>query len=489
VPLAQLVYPHQIYPTLPVVGKTGCVVLVEDPLFFTHYPFHRQKLMLHRASMKKYEAKLLASGVKVRYLDSADVPNAPSLAAQLRRWKITEVRVYDLCDDWLDRRLSSALAECEIRRTTEPDPHFLTSRNQIEQYVAGRKKFFFTDFYMQQRKRLNILLEDGKPTGGKWSFDPENRKKLPPKVVPPAISYPAEDDFAREARQYVTTHFPKALGENLPLRYPTDTLTAEAWLGRFLEQRLEQFGDYEDAMSTQHDVAFHSLLTPMMNIGLISPQQVVNAVLERADRVPLNSLEGFLRQVIGWREFVRLIYLTHGREQRQANYWNLTHPLPGALYTGTTGIVPVDHTIQQVLRTGYCHHIERLMVLGNFLLLCDIHPNAVYRWFMELFVDAYDWVMVPNVYGMSQYSDGGRMTTKPYVSGSSYILRMSDFKKGPWCEVWDGLYWRFVHRNTAFFAGNPRLAMMAKMKDKLGEKLTQHLRIADAFLVQLHSSG
>jgi len=203
-------------------------------------------------------------------------------------------------------------------------------------------------------------------------------------------------------------------------------------------------------------------------------------------RVPLNALEGFVRQVMGWREFVRLVYRTHGRVQRKKNFWGFTHGIPAAFYDGSTGVEPVDHVIRQVLRTGYCHHIERLMILGNFMLLCELSPDAVYRWFMEMFIDSYDWVMVPNVYGMSQFADGGLMSTKPYISGSSYVLKMSDFKKGSWCAVWDALYWRFVDRHADFLAKNPRMAMMVKMRLKLGDRLEHHLRVADSFLAQLH---
>jgi len=224
----------------------------------------------------------------------------------------------------------------------------------------------------------------------------------------------------------------------------------------------------------------------MLNIGLLSPRQVIDAATGQMERVPLNAMEGFVRQVIGWREFVRLVYRTRGRRQRTQNFWRFSRGMPASFYDGSTGIDPVDHVIRQVLRTGYCHHIERLMVLGNFMLLCEIEPDAVYQWFMELFIDAYDWVMVPNVYGMSQYADGGLMTTKPYVSGSRYVLKMSDFKRGPWCAVWDALYWRFIDRHAEYFAGNPRMAMMAKMRIKLGAKLDEHLQVAETFLTQLH---
>ncbi len=282
------------------------------------------------------------------------------------------------------------------------------------------------------------------------------------------------------------TDFGNNFGEDATFPYPTTHAEARAGLEDFLEHRFADFGQYEDAISVRETVLFHSILTPSLNIGLLSPREVVEAVLEYADRVPMNSLEGFLRQVIGWREFMRLVYLTRGRQQRTCNFWNFSQPMPTAFYDGTTGIEPVDHVIRNVLKTGYCHHIERLMVLGSFFLLCEIHPNAVYRWFMEFFIDAYDWVMVPNVYGMSQYADGGGMTTKPYICGSSYILKMSDHKKGSWCPIWDALYWRFIDRHADVFAKNPRMSMMVKMKEKLGLKMQEHHRVAETFLNRLH---
>jgi deoxyribodipyrimidine photolyase-related protein len=256
-------------------------------------------------------------------------------------------------------------------------------------------------------------------------------------------------------------------------------------LQQFIQQRLSGFGDYEDAISREHTVLFHSVLTPMLNIGLLSPQQVLDAVLMEQQRIPINALEGFVRQIIGWREYMRLVYRTMGTAQRTRNYWNHTRPLPKSFYDGTTGIEPIDHTIRRVLCYGYCHHIERLMILGNFMLLCEFHPDAIYQWFMEMFVDAYDWVMVPNVYGMSQHADGGAITTKPYISGSSYVLKMSDYKKGPWCDVWDGLYWRFIDRNRSFFESNPRMKVMTGQLDRMGDKLKKHRDIADTFLSNL----
>jgi deoxyribodipyrimidine photolyase-related protein len=281
--------------------------------------------------------------------------------------------------------------------------------------------------------------------------------------------------------------FPSALGSVDDFCYPVTYEDAKKWLDAFVDERLECFGDYEDAISKDETFLFHSVLTPMLNIGLITPEQIINQVISVSERVSLNSLEGFVRQVIGWREFIRLVYIHAGSRQRTTNAWNLSRPLPASFYSGSTGITPFDQSVKRALKFAYCHHIERLMVLGNFMVLCDIHPDAVYQWFMELFIDSYDWVMVPNVYGMSQHADGGLMTTKPYISGSSYILKMSDYPKGEWCEVWDALYWRFIDRERDFFSANPRMRVMVGQLDRMGAKLDHHRSVADRFLRKLHA--
>lgn len=484
---AALIYPHQLFAEHPALQDVSQVVLVEEPLFFTQYRFHRQKLILHRATMMGFAERRRQRSQKVQYISSKQMERTSDIAGILKRLGIDSVRYVDPCDDWLSTRLSAALKEQSIQEKVLEDPHFLTPTSEIEDYTAGKRKLFFTKFYIAQRNRLGVLLEnDGEPVGGKWSFDPENRKKLPKAIRVPDTPCVAETESIRQARQYVRRNFPDAVGTDAEFNYPTDHETAATWLAEFVHQRLASFGDYEDSISEKHEVLFHSVLTPMLNIGLLSPHQVLDAALAQAGQIPLNSLEGFVRQVIGWREFVRLVYLTLGRQQRSQNFWGFTQEIPRAFYEASTGIEPVDHVIRKVLRTGYCHHIERLMILGNFLLLCEVHPDAVYRWFMELFIDAYDWVMVPNVYGMSQYADGGLMTTKPYLSGSSYVRKMSDFKRGPWCDVWDALYWRFVDRHVNFFAGNPRLAVMASMRKRIGHRMEEHHRVAGEFLTRFY---
>jgi|SaaInlStandDraft_1057018.scaffolds.fasta_scaffold48800_2 deoxyribodipyrimidine photolyase-related protein len=483
---AALIYPHQLFAEHPALKGVSQVVLVEEPLLFTQYRFHRQKLILHRTTMTRYAERLRQQSLQVHYVSSDQLQETAEIAGVLKRLGIDSVQYVDPNDDWLSVRLSTALKEHGIAETILEDPHFLTPISEILDFNSGKQKLFFTNFYIAQRKRLGVLLEDdGKPVGGKWSFDPDNRKKLPKGIRIPKMNRVVESSIVDQAWFYLQDKFPEAIGSDEEFSYPTDHESAAAWLQEFVRQRLAYFGDYEDAISQKHDVLFHSILTPMLNIGLLSPRQVLDAAMAHTDQVPLNSLEGFVRQVIGWREFVRLVYLTHGRKQRTQNFWGFTHEIPSKFYDASTGIEPVDHVIRQVLRTGYCHHIERLMILGNFLLLCEVHPDSVYRWFMELFIDAYDWVMVPNVYGMSQYADGGLMTTKPYLSGSNYVLKMSDFRRGPWCDVWDALYWRFVDRHVDFFSGNPRLAVMASMSKRLGDRMKEHHRVAEDFLTRL----
>lgn len=480
---AAIIYPHQLYTSHSAVRDSHTQFLVEDPLYFRQYAFHKLKLIFHRATMKRYAKEQLP---KARYVEAKQLEHTGDILTFVKKAKCNAVRVVDPNDDWLLRRLQAACTSHEITLTVLPDSHFLTPDSEIEDYTANKQKLFFTDFYIRQRKRLKILLtQDGKPLDGKWSFDTENRKKLPATVRPPMPTLPNEIEYVREAREYVRKQFPDAPGEDTSFIYPTNALEALASLREFLAVRLHDFGVYEDAISTRERVLFHSVLTPMLNVGLLSPQEIIEATLAYQGKVPMNSLEGFVRQIIGWREFMRLVYRNRSRQQRASNYWGHTRPMPAALYTGTTGIAPVDHVIRTLLNTAYCHHIERLMILGNFMLLCDLHPNAVYRWFMELFIDAYDWVMVPNVYGMSQFADGGTMTTKPYISGSSYVLKMSDHKKGDWCPIWDALYWRFIDRHEKFFRSNPRMAVMVSMKDKLGSKMNEHHRVADQFLAGL----
>lgn len=487
--VVSLVFPHQLYEQHPALAPGRTVILVEEWLYFNQYRFHRQKIALHRASMQFYRDELQQQGYTVRYI-SAQEPlcDVRQLLPQLQTEGVTEIHYARTTDNWLEKRLQKAA--CSMTLVPVESPNFINTTAEINAYFKPGKKYFQTDFYVHQRKKRNILLDEtGKPEGGKWTFDTDNRSKYPKDKRPPTVVFPAFNTYWQEAAAYVERHFPNGYGQvSTAFSYPVTFAESRQWLDDFLEQRFAEFGEFEDAMVTKERILHHSLLTPMLNIGLLQPQYVLERAVEyaRQHQTPLNSVEGFVRQVLGWREFIRAVYEREGIRQRTTNYWKFTRKIPPSFWSGTTGIPPIDAVIRKVLDTGYCHHIERLMVLGNFMVLCEFDPDEVYRWFMELFVDAYDWVMVPNVYGMTQFADGGLMTTKPYISGSNYLMKMSNFDKGPWQTTWDGLFWRFMHVHRDFFLQNPRLGMLVNTFDKMDPaKRTAHLAAAEVFLQKL----
>ncbi len=488
-----IIFPNQLFQNHPALQKGRSVYLVEEWLFFRQYNFHLKKLLLHRASMKFYENWLQENGYAVRYIETNEKENdCRQLVTSLAREKITDIYLAAVSDNWLLKRMKDSCRKNKIALHIYDGPDFLNTLQSVDDYFVKKKTYFQTDFYTWQRKQRNILLEkDGKPSGGKWTFDADNRQKFPKNAQVPILQLQEENNYVREAKQYVQQHFSENYGDVDGRCFFVVTFKdAENWLDDFLENRFEKFGIYEDAIVAGESVLHHSVLSPMLNIGLLQPKQIIDKVLAAAKKynIPLNSLEGFIRQIMGWREFIRIVYEREGSKQRTTNYWKFKRKIPASFWTGDTGIVPIDITIKKILETGYCHHIERLMVLGNFMQLCEFDPDEVYRWFMEMFIDAYDWVMVPNVYGMTQFADGGLMTTKPYISGSNYLVKMSDYEKGSWQPVWDGLFWRFMHIHRSFFLKNPRLGMLVNTFDKMTtEKQQLHLTNAEVFLRQLDS--
>ncbi len=479
-----LVYPHQLYVQHPALDKRRPVYLIEDSLYFNQYPFHKQKLVLHRASLTYYQQLIEKKGYTVSYIEEA-TSDLNKIFVQFKKQKVTTVHHADTTDYLLERRIARYANRNGIKLKKYSSPNFLTTEEELNSLFAKEKKYLMANFYVKQRKRLDILVENDVPIGGQWSFDADNRKKVPKGLTLPITYAPKENEWVKEAKVYVLKNFNSNYGELSAFDWPVTHDEAEKVLDDFLLHRMKDFGTYEDAIVKNETILFHSALTPALNIGLLTPQQIIDKTFEYHKELnyPLNSLEGFVRQIIGWREFMRAIYQREGVKQRTHNAWGFTRKIPASFYDGTTGIAPIDQTIRKILKTGYCHHIERLMVLGNFMHLCEFDPDEVYRWFMELFIDAYDWVMVPNIYGMSQYADGGLMTTKPYVSGSNYILKMSDYTKGSWCEVWDGLYWRYIDQHKELFAKNPRMSMIVNLVNKMDpSKLTLHHANAARFL-------
>lgn len=486
---AALIFPHQLFQHNPILHKADKVYLIEDKLFFTQYNFHKTKLVIHRASMKYYKQLLQQQGYNAIYVEHS-AADLELLFNEMRNLGVDTIKTIDPTDYLLKRRLNRWANKLSMKLEFIENANFLTSKTELEKRLKKNKKgYFMANFYKIQRKQLNILMEAGEPVGGQWSFDEDNRKKLPKSIkLPETISF-KKSEFVEEALEYVSSHFNGNIGELKEFNYPVTHEEALQSLDDFLKNRMALFGDYEDAIAKDEGILFHSVLTPALNIGLLMPEQVLQRTFELHEKLqfPLNSLEGFVRQIIGWREFMRGIYELEGVFERTHNHFGHTRKIPVSFYNGTTGIEPIDVTIQKVLKTGYCHHIERLMILGNFMLLCEFDPDDIYQWFMELFVDAYDWVMVPNVYGMTQYADGGLITTKPYVSSSNYVIKMSNYKKGHWCEVWDGLYWNFIHKHQQEFSNNQRMSFMTGMLNRMNnEKLAGHLKNAKAFLESLN---
>ena len=494
---ALLIFPHQLFENHPGLKKNpDVVILSEDTLFFgdRSYPsrFHKQKLAFHRASMKSWQSTLMQKGYEVSYFEYAkDQSQMENIYAHLKAGGYEKILICDPVDFILVKRLKAQAARYKITLEFMVSPGWLNSRKDNQDYRDGKKRWFMADFYQHQRRRLDILMDGDKPTGEKWSFDEENRKKVPKKLLSeiPKLRFPAKSEFYQEAEDYVIKHFPNNPGMTKEVYYPINHADAKKWLADFLKHRLNNFGPYEDAIVAGQNWLWHSVLTPLINTGLLTPNQVIKETIKHCQKydVPLPSLEGFVRQIIGWREFMRATYEDLGVTMRNGNHWNHHNKMPSSFYSGATGIEPIDDTVNRILKTGYCHHIERLMILGGFMFLCEIDPNEIYKWFMELFIDSYDWVMVPNVYAMSQNADGGLITTKPYFSGSNYVRKMGHYPKGEWADIWDALYWRWIINHSDELRKNPRWSMMVRMADKLPvEKKEGHFALAENFLKKLH---
>lgn len=454
-------------------------LMIEDIELATRFPYHKKKLVFYFSAMRHTASELGTAGAKVHYRDydpDREIRFEDRLAAEIQSLETTELWTYELNDQFLQSSLIQACERSNVVLKQIPSPAFLTPNSFWNRYLKDRTKLRMADFYAQQRKSLSILIDpDGKPVGGKWSFDTENRKRLPKSISVPCI-WPVEpDSTTQEVIRMINNQFADHWGDADGFKLPVTKSDACRWLDDFLETRIDQFGDYEDAISAIEQTVFHSLLAPLLNCGLLTPRQVLNKLFERHARqpVPLNALEGFLRQLIGWREFIRGVEIKYGSLPVPVPQPHQTRKLGPAWYEGTTGLVPLDETIRRVKSNAWCHHIERLMILGSAMLMCDVDPVEAYRWFMVGFIDGADWVMAPNVYGMALSCDGNLFATKPYFSGSAYLKRMSDYPVGDWCDTWDALFWRYVDRQRQNLLKNPRMSVLVHSFDKFPAPLKQ----------------
>ncbi len=495
-----LIFPHQLFTNishLKIVKSSDPIYLIEEPRYFTDFKFHKLKLAYHRVTMKKYTSMLVKKGYNVKYINFNNVTKLFYLSIKSKFSNVTIINPGDFkLLKKLENIFKNSLEVLENKnflvRTEELD--------QIKKLIYKNKRYSHDEFYKYQRKKLNILLDSNdKPTGGKWSFDSENRLNLPKEHSVPATILdkkpkPSDIKIINEAIDYVNNYFPNNYGD-LSLEnfiYPIDNASSKVWLDKFLRERLDNFGPYEDAVAQSEPFVYHSVLSPMMNIGLLTDDEVVNAsyeyYLNHKKIIPLKSFEGFIRQVIGWRNYVYTLYLLEGEEMKQKNQLKHHNKLNEKFWTGQTGMVPVDSIIKKIVKYSYAHHIERLMYLGNFMLLCLIDPNEVYRIFMEWTIDAYDWVMVPNVYGMSQYATP-IMMTRPYFSSSNYINKMSTYKKSVndgWSNTWDCLYYNFINKHQDIFRKNYAIAQQVKHWDNKSESEQKDIIVnAKKYLKQL----
>jgi deoxyribodipyrimidine photolyase-related protein len=476
--IASIILPNQLFENnILLLNLSKTIYLVEDSTYFTKYSFHKMKLIMHRASMKFY----------YDYLNTIDKANKKIIYLNHDKFdydtifsKHNIIHIYDPIDHNLMKKFNKLSSKYNVLLNTYDNPLFIETKDELQSYYDSLKSHtnYIHDngFYKWQRIRLNILVDkNDKPLFGKLSFDHDNRKTFDDKYkkeIPKEPSLITDIDsntisYLSEAKKYVEKNWPDNFGETEHYIYPVNFLSAKILVKQFIKFKLKTFGKYEDATDSEINFGSHSVLSSSLNIGLISIKYVLEKIIKTFNKLNLEqkkkmipNVEGFIRQLIGWRSYVRFIYVFHGKEMIESNQFNHQNKISQNWFNSTTGIYPIDSIITKVNKIAYAHHIERLMYLGNFALISKINPKEIYDWFMICFIDSYEWVMVPNIMGMSQYSsDNIKMMTRPYFSSSNYIKNMSNFKLNKydkinigsksyyWNEIWDALYYNFIKDN------------------------------------------
>ena len=446
--------------------------ICEDFQLCTYQKHHKHKILLFLSAMRSFADELKKKKFEVIYksIEEKDFKESyvDKLFKEIEKENVKEISMFEVEDKFFEKQLLDNLKKLKLNYLKSP--MFLSSRDDFKTYLNQVKKPFMANFYKKQRVDHNILVDsDNKPVGGKWSFDDENRKKLPKEINLPEKFTFKETKHTKNLKEIVEKTFSHHPGKTKSFWTCTNRKDTESYLDYFLDKKIENFGDYEDAVDQRDNILFHSALSPQINLGLLTPEEIISKIKSKTIS-KINSHEGYIRQLIGWREFIRGIYQNFDEKLEKSNFFNHKKVMKETWYTGTTGLVPLDFSINNALEYGWTHHIERLMILCNIMNLSEINPKEVYKWFMEMFIDSSDWVMSPNVYGMGLFSDGGIFATKPYICGSSYFLKMMHFKKGSWCDIMDGLYWRFIDKHKDFFLSNPRLSMMVRILEKMNEE-------------------
>ncbi len=469
----------------------------------SYVPQHRQRLVLFFSAMRHLREELEARGVTVLYGALDAKRNTGSLAGELER-RVRASRperliVSEPGDFRVLRELRAVAKRLEVALEVRTDGHFIDTIEHFAEHAQGRKELVMEMYYRQLRKREDILMHDGKPVDGRWNFDAENRESFSvsgPGAIPPPRRF-EPDQITREVIRLVERRFPDSPGDAIAFDHPVTSTDAQRTLENFIANRLPYFGRYQDAMASGEPYLYHSLLSSSLNLHLLKPRDAIDAALVAyaTGEAPVNAVEGFVRQILGWREYIRGIYWLRMPEYAEMNALQADLPMPAFMWDGNTEMNCLKQSLEQLIAHAYAHHIQRLMVLGLFALLLGVRPYDVHRWHMSMYIDAIDWVSLPNVLGMSQYGDGGIVGSKPYCASGNYINRMSDYCKG--CRYQPGkaigddacpittLYWDFLSRNRARLHGNRRMGFQFKNLDRKtpGErrdikKQAEHLKTA-----------
>lgn len=472
------------------------VLLAEVAAETEYVPHHPKKIALILAAMRHFSAGLRAEGVRVDHVRLDDPGNSGSFRGELLRaverhrpdrvvvtfpgeWRV-----------WTDMKGWEAAAGIPVE--IRDDDRFFCPPRRFRAWAAGRRQLRMEFFYREMRRETGLLLTpDGEPEGGAWNYDAENRRPLPRGLEPPPRFSEPPDALTAEVLALVRARFPDRFGELEPFRFAVTAAGAEAAFEHFLRHALRHFGDYQDAMAAGQDTLFHAVISPYLNIGLLDPRTVCRRVEAeyRAGRVPLNAAEGFIRQILGWREYVRGLYWLRMPGYAETNALGAVRDLPGFFWTGETPMTCLRQVIDQTRREAYAHHIQRLMVTGNFALLAGLAPRQVEDWYLAVYADAFEWVELPNVHGMVLHADGGVMASKPYAASGKYIDRMSDYcgrccfdvrrTTGPDACPFNFLYWNFLSEQRQRLQGNPRMAMIYRTLDRMAPATLDAVR-ADA---------
>jgi deoxyribodipyrimidine photolyase-related protein len=471
-----LLFPTNLFEIKHFPKNINKIYLIEDPIFFGYRDkklnFNKIKLFYHKASMLKYCDYLKSNDYDVTYIEFHKLSEGTKKYTFLKKdnWCC-----FEFMDHLLEKRIKKINKNIEILQ----NPNFLIDIDKLNDfYEKSGKKYYHKNFYDMIKKEINVLV-------GVKSTDTENRNKLPDNIDIPKIPKIKKDKYYIKAKNYIEKHFSDNYGVIDNCVFPYDHLNAKKWLKYFLSNKFANYGKFQDAISDNDNFLFHSTLSPMLNIGLLNPDYIVDETIKFYDnnkKIGMNNLEGFLRQIIGWREYQRFCYLYLYDDIIKPNIMKHSLKLNKSWYDGTTGILPVDDAIKFAFKYAYLNHISRLMIMSNIMNLCQIHPDECYKWFMEFSIDSYDWVMIQNVYSMGQWSDGGLTMRKPYISSSNYILKMSNYKKNDWCNIWNALYYNFLVKNKKIIEKTPygrNLSYWNKLKDSEKNEI---LKIAKEFI-------